>query len=586
VNSFQRLKPYLKPYRGRFLQACLAMLGVAALNGATVWVLKPAVDYVFVHKDPAMLHLVVALIPGVFLLKMVFTYAQSYLMSYLGQRITQNLREDLFRRLHELSMDFYWKNRSGELLSRLTNDMARLQDGLHFVPLYLVRDTLTVLVLMGVMFFIHWRFALTALVAIPLAGAVLAVLGKKLRGASRQSQELMGEITHRFQESLQGMLVVKAFNYEEGAISRFKRENDSLFGQMMRYFRATALSGPLMEFLGSLIMAAIVYQGGKAIIGGEMTPGSFFTFLGSFFAAYGPIKNLSQLNSTLQMALASADRVFQVLDEKPAVREKPGAAAFKGLGRGIEFERVSFRYPGREQWALRGVSLRVAPGEVLAVAGPSGSGKTTLAHLLLRLFDPTQGRILLDGRDLRDYSLPSLRQGLGLVSQDTILFGDTVAGNVAVGRPGASPEEVKKALEVADAFSFVSQMPQGLETPLGERGLRLSGGQRQRLAIARAVLKDPGVLILDEATSNLDAASERSVQEALERLYPGRTVLVIAHRLSTLKNAHRIAVLHHGELREAGSHEDLMAKGGIYATLYRFQQLEPAERERETARGS
>jgi ATP-binding cassette, subfamily B, bacterial MsbA len=576
MGSVRRLLPYVRPYRARFVQACFVMLAVASLNGASVWIVNPAINQVFAKADPAMLWKVVALIPTIFFLKLIFTYAQSYLMSWLSQKITQNLREDLFAKLHALSMDFYWKSKSGDLLSRLTNDMTRLQDGLQFVPLYVVRDTMTVTVLLGVMFYIHWQFALTALIAIPMAAAVLGILGRKLRSAGRRSQEIMGEIYHRFQESLQGMLVVKAFNYEKGAISKFREENDSLFHQMMRYFRATALSGPLMEFLGSLIMAAIVFQGGRAIIAKSMTPGDFFTFLASFFAAYGPIKNLSQLNATLQLSLASADRIFAILDETPTVREPARPVVFRGLDSALELKGVSFRYPSREDFALRGVDLTLKPGEVVAVAGPSGSGKSTLVHLLLRLFDPTEGRILIDGTDLREYSTSSLRDRVGLVTQETVLFNDTVAGNVAVGKPDATESEIKKALEVADAMSFVSQMPHGLHTALGDRGVRLSGGQRQRLAIARAVLKNPPIMILDEATSNLDAASERSVQEALERLYPGRTVLIIAHRLSTLKNADRIVTLHQGEVAESGRHEDLMALNGLYATLYRFQQLQPS----------
>ena len=576
MRVFRRLQPYLRPHAGRVIQAFFVMIAVAILNGATIGVIKPAIDYVFVNRDPKMLLGVVIAIPTIFFLKMVVTYTQSYLMAWLGQRVTQDLREDVFRHLHELSMDFYWKSKTGDVLSRLTNDMTRVGDGLQFVPLYMVRDTAQVIVLLGVMFYINWRFAITALIAIPIAGGVLGVLGRKLRSSGKRSQEIMGEIYHRFQESLQGMLVVKAFNYEPGAIRKFKEENDSLFGQMMRYFRATALSGPLMEFLGSIIMTAVVFQGGREIIAGRMTPGAFFTFLGCFFAAYGPLKNLAQANATLQLLLAAADRVFAILDEKPTVVDKLDAVQFKQLSSDISFENVSFKYPGRENWALKNVSLTIKKGEVVAVAGPSGSGKTTLVHLLLRLFDPVQCRVLIDGRDLRDFDTHSVRQAIGLVTQETILFNDTVAGNVAVGNPVASRVEIEKALQVADAQSFVTAMKQGLDTPLGDRGQQLSGGQRQRLAIARAVLKNPPIMILDEATSNLDAGSERSVQEALERLFPGRTVLVIAHRLSTLQKADRIVVIHHGEIQEQGTHQELLAKGGVYSTLYRFQQLVPA----------
>lgn len=576
MHSLRRLKPFLRPYYPRFAQACVVMLGVAILNGVSVWILKPAVDYVFIKKDPNTLKILTALIPAVFFVKMVLSYTQSYLMSWLGQKITQNIRAELFKHMHELSMDFFWRTKSGDILSRLTNDLTALQSGLHFVPLYVVRDTMTVIVLLFVMFFINWQFALIAIIAIPVAGVVLAILGRKLRAASKMSQEIMGEIYHRFQESLQGMLVVKSFNYEKSAIKKFNKENNLLFDQMMRYFRATALSGPLMEFLGSLILCCIVYQAGWGIIHGNITPGAFFAFLGSFFAAYAPIKNLSQLNAQFQMAMSGADRIFAILDEVPTVQESDRPARFEKLKQGIEFQNVSFRYPERENWALRHVNISLKPGEILAVAGPSGSGKTTLVHLLLRLFDPTEGRILVDGKDLKEYSLNSLRGHIGLVTQDTVLFNDTIAGNVALSRPEATPAEVQEALDVADATSFVAAMPKGNKTPLGERGVKLSGGQRQRIAIARAVLKNPSILILDEATSNLDAQSEKSVQEALERIYPGRTVFIIAHRLSTLKNATRIIVVHLGEVVESGKHQELIAKGGIYSTLYKFQQLEPA----------
>jgi subfamily B ATP-binding cassette protein MsbA len=573
MPSLWRLKPYLKPHKRRFVQACIVMFFVAILNGSMVWLLKPVVDYVFIKKNSRILLEVVFAIPVVFFIKMVFSYIQAYLMSYLGQKITQEIREDLFRHLHDLSLDFYWKSRSGDILSRLTNDLARVQDGLHFVPLYLIRDTLTVLILTIVMFFIHWQFALTALIAIPLAASILAILGKKLRSSSRKSQEIMGELYHRFQESLQGMLIVKAFNYESGAIARFQLENDSLFNQMMRYFRATALSGPLMEFLGSLIMAGVIWQGGREILADRMTPGAFFVFLGSFFAAYGPIKNISQLNAKLQMALASADRIFQVFDEKPSVIDKPGAPAFVMIHSNLEFENVSFRYANQESWALRNVSFKIEAGQTIGAAGPSGSGKTTLVYLALRLFDPTEGRILIDGKDIRDYSAPSLRAKIGLVNQETVLFNDTVLANIRLGKPQATEAEVWKALKVADADGFVLRLAKGLNTPLGDRGLQLSGGERQRLAIARSILKDPSMLILDEATSNLDTASEKSVQAALEKVAKGRTALIIAHRLSSLHNADKILVFNRGELAESGSHKELLSLNGLYSTLYHFQQI-------------
>ncbi|MHB2025640.1 MAG: ABC transporter ATP-binding protein [Elusimicrobiota bacterium] len=576
MRSFKRLFPYLRPYRVRFIQACFVMIGVAFLSGATVWILKPAIDYVFINKNPRMLYAITLLIPLVFFMKMMLSYAQSYLMSYLGQKITQDIRYDLFEHLHALSMDFFWKNKTGEIISRMTNDVANVQNGLRFVPLYLIRDSLTVVVLIVVMFIVQWHFALVALIVIPFIALALVVLGKKLRMAGKKSQEIMGEITHRFQESLQGMMIVKVFNYEQDAIEKFKQENDAFFDQIMRYLRADALSGPLMELFGSIIMAIIVFMAGRQIIHGAMTPGAFFTFLGSFFAAYAPLKNLAKLNSTLQLMLASSDRIFAVMDEKPTVREPARPLILLSPIENVSFENVSFRYPTRTEWALHNLKLSIGRGEVVGVAGASGSGKTTLIHLLLRLFDPQEGRVIIGKCDLRDYSVDSLRMNIGLVSQDTILFNDTIAGNVAIGKSGASEAEIWEALEVADAKSFVEKMPRGLHEPLGDRGVQLSGGQRQRLAIARAVLKNPPILLLDEATSNLDAASEKGVQEALERIFPGRTVLIVAHRLFALQKADRIIVLHRGEIGETGTHSELVARGGIYAALYKFQQIEPA----------
>jgi len=574
--SIRRIIGYVRPHRARLIQACLVMIVVAALNGAMVKVLDPVTSAIFGsgNADPKQLMKVAMLVPGVFFLMLIFKYTLAYLMSWLGQKITQEVREDLFTHLHRLSMDFFWKSKGGEVMAKLTNDMNALQSALQFVPLYAVRDSLTVVVMLIVMIFTNPKFAMIALLAIPMAGGVLGVLGRKLRAAGRRGQEVMGEIYHRFQESLQGMLVVKSFNFEEGSIAKFRKENDEFFHQMMRYFRATALSGPLMEFLGSLIIAAIVYLGGQQIGAGTMTPGQFSVFLGCFFMAYGPIKNLAQMNSTLQLGLASAERIFSVLDEVPTVVEPSRPVPFPALTKGIRFEHVSFRYPTRETWALHDVSLEIKPGEVVALAGPSGSGKTTFVHLMLRLFDPTEGRITIDGVDLREMSSHNLREHLGLVSQETILFNDTVMGNVAVGRPGATRGEVEKALEVADALGFVAQFSKGLDTPLGDRGARLSGGQRQRLAIARAVLKDPKLLILDEATSNLDTGSEHAVQTAMERLYPGRTVAMIAHRLSTVQKADRIVVMRTGKIEEVGTHAELLAKNGVYATLHRYQQLE------------
>lgn len=577
MNVINRLLPYLKPYRSRFFQAGAAMVFVALSNGAVAFLVKPVIDGIFIYKDNSALWLVTLSVPLLFALKSTTSYVQNYLMSWIGQRGAQQLREDLFTHLHTLSLEFHGDKKSGEILARVTNDLTLVQSMLQFVPLYLIRDFLTVIVLVSVLFYQNWKFALVALGIIPMVAILIVILGRKMRDASAKSQAIMGDIYQRFQESLQGMLVIKAYNYEKGAIKKFQVENQSFFNQMMRYLRATALSGPLMEFLGSLIIAALIYFGGREILLGRMTPGEFSAFLTAFFLAYAPVKNLGKLNSELQRGLASADRIFQILEEPPTIVDKPGAGVFPGLKKAIHFENVNFRYPSRELPALDGLDLTVRRGETAAVVGPSGSGKSTLVQILLRLYDPDQGAVLLDGKDLREYAIHTVRSQIGLVTQETVLFNDTVFANIVIGRPDVKKEDVVRAAQTADAHQFISSLPQGYDTVLGDRGMRLSGGQRQRLAIARAVLTNPPILVLDEATSNLDSSSEAEVQRALERLMGGRTVIVIAHRLSTIQGADRIHVISQGRIAESGTHRELLARGGIYKRLRDLQASEPLD---------
>ncbi len=577
MNTLRKILPYLLPYRLRFIQASFAMVIVAAFNGATIYVLKPIIDEVFINKDFEILPLVIICVPGLMAIKSTAAYMQNYLMSWIGQRVTQELREDLFRHLHSLSLGYFSDQKSGEILARVTNDLNNVQSALQFMPLYLIRDTLTVIILMGVLFSLHWKFALIALCAMPLASILIVVLGKKMRESSIQSQIIMGHIYHRFQESLQGMMLIKAFNYEGSAIAKFKIENESFFNQMMRYLRATALSGPLMEFVGSIIIAVILYFGGREVISGRMTAGGFLAFLGAFFVAYMPTKNLARMNSELQRGIASGDRIFQLLDEKPSITDRPAAAVFKGLKDEIHLQNLVFCYPRRELPALDGVDITVKRGETIAVVGPSGSGKSTLVQLLLRLYDPDSGSVRLDGTDLRDFKIRSVREQFGLVTQETMLFNDSVYENIAIGREGLAREDVYRAARIANAHDFIKSLPESYDTQLGERGLRLSGGQRQRIAIARAVLKNPELLVLDEATSNLDSTSEAEVQKALENLMEGRTVILIAHRLSTVHGADRIYVLNHGKVAESGTHDALVRADGIYRKLYELQKTAPAE---------
>ena len=562
---------YVKPHKGKMMQAAASMLLLAAIRGGIVYVMGPVIQGVFVDKRTDILNMVVIGLPFLFVLKMVAEYTNTYTMSWVGQRAVQKIREDLFTHIHRLSIEFYWRRRSSDVMSRVINDLTNVQSTVQFIPLYGIRDVLTVVSCIGVLFYIDWQFALISLVILPVTGLLLGIFGKKMRRASSESNVIVSEISHKFQESLQGITVVKAFNYEDQAIAKFKVSNDAYFGKMMRYLRAATISGPVMELLGGLVLIGIIYMGGKAIFAGTMSTATFFSFSGGFLTAYMPLKNISNLNSKLQQGLAAWERIYQILEEKPAVVVKHETKNIDHLDGKIEFQGVNYKYPSRDTQVLKDLSFTIKPGEVAAFVGPSGSGKTTIIHLLLRFFDPISGRVNIDDHDMLDLDTTDLREHMGLVTQDTILFDDTVYKNITIGRPGATVAEVEEAARAADAHAFITAMPQGYETMLGERGVKLSGGQRQRLAIARAIIKKPKILLLDEATSNLDTASEQSVQAAIERILSGRTVVMVAHRLSTVRNADKIFVLKKGELAETGTHEELLALNGVYKGLYEAQ---------------
>jgi subfamily B ATP-binding cassette protein MsbA len=562
---------YLKPYKSRLVQAAISMIVLAGIKNAVIYISGPVIQGVFINKDMHMLHLIVLGLPALLILRMLVEYSNGYLMSWVGQKAVQDIRGDLFDHIHRLSLEFYWRKRSSDVMSRVINDLNNVQSTVQFIPLYGIRDVLTVVACVSLLFYINWKLALISLIVLPLIAAILGVLGRKMRKASAESNVIVGEISHKFQESLQGITVVKAFNYEDQAIAKFKVSNDAYFSKMMRYLRATAMSGPIMEFTSGIVMIGIVYMSGKAIFNGTMTTAHFFSFLMAYVTAYVPLKNIANMNSKLQQGMAAWERIYQILEEKPAVIVKASTKNIDKLEGKIEFKNVNYKYPSRDTQVLKDLSFTINPGEVAAFVGPSGSGKTTIVHMLLRFFDPVSGRIEADGHDLLDLDTTDLRRHMGLVTQDTILFDDTVYKNITIGLPGATMAEVVDAAKAADAHAFIEAMPQGYDTVLGERGVKLSGGQRQRLAIARAIIKKPKILLLDEATSNLDTASEQAVQGAIERILGGRTVVMVAHRLSTVKNADKIFVLKRGELAETGTHEQLLAKGGIYKGLYEAQ---------------
>ena len=574
MSAAKRFRRYLRPYLGRFGWACTAMIVVSSFNGLAILLVKPIIDRLFIAKDLNMLWLAVFGLPFLVVLKSIASYVQNYLMSWIGQRVTQQIREDLFRHLHELPLEFYSGRKGADVLSRVTGDLTLVQAALTTLPVYAIRDSLTVLFLIAALFHLDWRFATLALLGSPLSLAALYVLSRKMRESSRQAQIAVDRLHHRFQESVQGMLVIKAYNYEPGATEKFQEENESFFQPMMRYLRATALMTPLMEIGASAVVAAVIFFGGREVISGRMTPGAFFAFLGGLAAAYAPIKNLVRTNAELQRAWTGVERLFDILAEKaedPKIR-KP---VFPGLRGSIRLEGVGFRYPGARTWALRGLDLEIAKGTRVAFVGPSGCGKSTLARLLLRLHDPAEGRLLLDGVDATGYDASSVRARAGLVTTEAALFNETVFQNVALGRRVVTLSEVERACRLAGAAEFIEALPEGYQTLLGDWGFSLSAGQRQKLALARVLLKDPELVVLDEATAHLDGPAEKEVLSALETVLAGRTVVTISHELRAVVGADRIAVLSAGAIVETGTHRELMAARGLYRRLF---ELEDAAR--------
>ncbi|MBI4364441.1 MAG: ABC transporter ATP-binding protein [Candidatus Latescibacteria bacterium] len=507
----------------------------------------------------------------VFLLKNLFDYLQSVLTVWVEQAVVRDLRNDLYSHLHDLSLSFFHARRTGGLLSRLTNDISLVRGALAAGFSNLIKSALLLIVCLFWIFWTSWRLALLSLIVIPPSLLLIVWLGKKLRRRSTITQERMADLNAILQETLSGIRVVKAFSMEEFEKRRFAGAAQGYFRAFVKQRRVGAMAGPVSEYLGAVAATAVLWYGGHEILlQRALEPQQFFIFLFAMLQLMSPLKALSNVNATLQEGLAAAVRIFRILDTKPAIASRPGARIAEGVRSGIEFERVSFRY-GTGPDVLRDVSFSVRAGEIVALVGPSGAGKSTLVDLVARFYDPTEGRILLDGHDLRDYEVGSLRRLMGIVTQEPLLFNDTASRNIAYGVMDADPESIRRAATAANADRFLREMPDGYETRLGDRGMRLSGGERQRVAIARAIFKDPALLLLDEATSNLDSESELLVQEALDALFRGRTVFVIAHRLSTIQRADRILVLDQGRIVQSGTHGELVARPGLYQKLHRLQ---------------
>jgi ATP-binding cassette, subfamily B, bacterial MsbA len=592
VNAFSRLLGYARPYRGRLVAALAAMLFYAAASAGLVTLIKPLMDSVLSDRldltffgwfrvDLRTWSVAVLVI---YLFKGLGSYFSTYLMTDVGQRVVRDVRNQLFRHILSQSAGFFSRRTSGQLMSGITNDVNQIQRAVSETAGDLVREGLSVLAFAALMFYYDAKLALVVVTGAPIVVYPLVRLGQRVRRTSRRVQEELAHLSHIVAEAFTGHRIVKAFGAEAHEANRFQGAAQRLYRTTLKVTSTVSILPPLMEFLGGVAVVALIWHGSTRIGAEGMTQGDFFAFVVAAFMMYGPIKKLSRVNTNLQQAIAASERIFEMLDTHSEVTERPGAGRLAPLQHGIEFRNVSFMYDdGSGKYVLRDVSFPVHAGQVIALVGLSGAGKTTLVNLIPRFFDVTAGAILIDGVDIRDVTLKSLRAQIGIVTQETVLFDESIASNIAYGSPGASQAEIEAAARTAHAHEFVVTLPEQYDTWIGERGQRLSGGQRQRLAIARALLKNSPILILDEATSSLDAESERLVQDALANLMRNRTSFVIAHRLSTVRRADAIIALERGRVAEIGRHDELLSRpGGVYAKLY-AQQIFERQPEEATA---
>jgi subfamily B ATP-binding cassette protein MsbA len=602
MKELARLLKYSRPYVPHLSASVFLMMCVGAAQGLTALLIGPIFDRVLNPKSadepvklfefpsghPHYLHIpllhqvhnvwtmIAIAILAVFFTKGVCDYFGNYLINYVGFSVVTDLRQTVFDRVLNQDAQFFENNSTARVMSSIMNDLEKIQVATSHILADWLRQSFTALALLAVLVQTDWLLALVSLTVLPFVLVPTIRLGKRIRKTTRSTQDDAAELNQVLQETLSGNQVVKTFGAEEIESNRFRVRAQQLRRSNMRYVAQQAIASPLIEFFGALTIVVLLWYARDQIGAGAMTTGAFTSFVIALLMLYEPVKRLAGIHNIFQQALGASQKVFEYLDRDQGVKERPGAIKLARFEKAIQFDNVGFRYPSvPDGFVLDGVRLEVNRGEIVALVGPSGAGKTTLANLVPRFYDVCSGAVKIDGRDVRDLRLDSLREKIGIVAQDTFLFNDTVANNVGYGLANASQEQIRQAARSALAEEFILEMPNGFDTIIGERGQKLSGGQRQRLAIARALLKNAPILILDEATSHLDTQSEMLVQRALQNLMEHRTVIVIAHRLSTVRRAAKIVVLDRGRICEMGRHEELVNRGGVYQRLYELQFLEP-----------